>query len=127
MYWGTHHPLFLVLANVVAWINLFNLLPALGLDGAKAVLALSAMQRGLLAATCLVFFVLTLGPTMTFEHAQWVFLIVGAGLIWKTITRDTPEHGDTGTFVYFQGLIVALGLGLVYTVPLVARYNLAVN
>lgn len=127
MYWGTHHPLFLVLANVVAWINLINLLPVLGLDGAKAVLALSAMQRGLLAATCLVFFVLTLGATMSFAHAEWVFLIVGAGLVWKTITRDAPEQGDTGTFVYFQGLIVVLGLVLVYTVPLVERYNVGVN
>jgi hypothetical protein len=85
------------------------------------------MQRGLLAATCLVFFALTLGPTMTFEHAQWVFLIVGAGLVWKTLVRDTPENGDTKTFVYFQGLLVVLGLVVLYTAPLVARFNLAVN
>ncbi len=121
IFWGTHHPLFLVLANVIAWVNLINLLPILGLDGAQAVYALSRMQRGLLAATCLVFFALTLGPTMAFENAQWVFAIVGAGLLWKTLTRDAPEAGDTGTFVYFQGLLVVLGLVLLYTAPLVAR------
>jgi Zn-dependent protease len=121
MFWGTHYTLLLVLANIVAWINLINLLPILGLDGAKAVYALSAMQRGLLAATCLVFFALTLGPTMAFENAQWVFPIVGAGLLWKTFTRDMPESGDTKTFVYFQGLLVVLGLVVLYTYPLVAR------
>jgi Zn-dependent protease len=121
VFWGTHYPLFLVLANVIAWINLINLLPVLGLDGAQAVYALSTMQRGLLAATCFVFFALTLGPTMAFAHAQWVFAMVGAGLVWKLFTRDTPEAGDTGTFVYFQGLLVVMGLVLLYTGPLVAR------
>jgi Zn-dependent protease len=119
LYWEWHNLLFLVLANVIAWVNLINLLPVLGLDGAQAVYALSAMQRGLLALTCMVFFALTLGPTMAFENAQWVFLIVGAGLVWKIFVRDTPEAGDTRTFVYFQGLVVVLGLVVVYTAPMV--------
>ena len=121
LFWGTHYGLFMVLAYTAALVNLFNLLPLLGLDGARAVYALSAMQRGLLAVTCLVFFALTLGPTMSFDSAQFIFLIVGAGLLWKVLQRDTPEAGDTRTFVYFQTLTILLGALLVYTYPLVGR------
>ena len=123
VYWEMHWPLALVLANVGAWINLFNLLPLLGLDGAQAVLALSQMQRALLAGTCLLFFALTLGPTLSYDRAQFVFLIVGLGLLWKVFTRDMPETGDVRTFAYFQGLVILLGAVLVYTYPLVAQVS----
>lgn len=121
IYWSTHAPLFLVLANVGAWINLLNLIPVFGLDGAQAIYALSQMQRALLAGTCLLFFALTLGPTLSYERAQFVFLFVGLGLLWKVFTRDTPETGDLKSFAYFQSLVIALGALLVYTYPLVSR------
>lgn len=119
--WYAHSLLFMVLAYTAAWLNLINLIPLLGLDGAHAVIALSALQRGLVAATCLLFFALTLGPTLSTDYVQWVFLIVGLGLVWKVFTRDQPETGDLRSFVYFQSLVIALGALLVYTYPLVAR------
>ncbi|QMV19021.1 site-2 protease family protein [Granulicella sp. 5B5] len=121
IFWGTHSPLFLVLAYTAAWLNLINLIPLLGLDGAHAVIALSALQRGLVAGTCLLFFALTLGPTLSTENVQWVFLVVGLTLLWKVFTRDQPETGDLKSFVYFQSLVIVLGALLVYTYPLVAR------
>ena len=121
LYWDTHNLLFLVLCYTAAWLNLINLIPLLGLDGAQAVYALSALQRGLLAVTCFVFFGLTLGPTMSTTYVQWVFLVVGLALLWKVFTRDMPETGDVKSFVYFQSLVIALGVVLVYTYPLVAR------
>lgn len=116
--WGTHSALLLVLANVGAWINLFNLLPAFGLDGAQATYALSRMQRGLVAATCMVFFGLTVsasGGNLLGVHTQWVFAMVGLGMVWKLFTHDDPEEGHTGTMVYFLGLVLALGFLLMVT------------
>jgi Zn-dependent protease len=114
--WLTHSVLFMVLANVGAWINFFNLLPILGLDGAQATYALSRMQRALIAATCLIFFGLTLGGDWTGDHVQWVFLFVGLGMLWRCFTNDAPEKPHTGTMIYFQALILALGF-LLYLTP----------
>lgn len=111
--WGTHLQIFLVLAYVGAWINFINLLPLsmLGLDGAQATYALSKLQRGLIAATCIVFFGLTVSNGDLFGPAtQWIFLIVGLGMAWRCLTNDEPEAPSTRTFLYFQALILALGV-----------------
>jgi Zn-dependent protease len=121
LYFATHNIIFMVLAYTAAWLNLINLIPLLGLDGAQAVYALSQMQRLLLAATCLLFFALTLGPTMSTENVQWAFLVVGLAMLWKVFTRDKPETVGVKSFAYFQSLVIALGALLVYTYPLVAR------
>jgi Zn-dependent protease len=120
--WGTQgstHVLFMVLANVGAWINLLNLVAVLGLDGAQATYALSRVQRGLITLTCLLFF----GLTVNFEassgwagdHVQWVFLFVALGMLWRCFTNDEPEKPHTGTMVYFLCLILALGFLLLGT------------
>ena len=125
--WGTHgrtSVLFEVLANVGAWINLFNLIPLLGLDGDQATYALSRMQRGLVAVTCFIFFGLTASAEVssgyTGTHIEWVFLFVGLGMLWRCLfSNDTPEKPHTATMVYFLGLILALGFLLLRTpVPL---------
>ena len=114
--WFGHSQLFLVLANVGAWINFFNLLPILGLDGAQATYALSRMQRGLIAATCVIFFALTFSGSIGGDRNQWIFLIVGAGMLWRCFTNDEPEKPDTKTFAIFQALIILLGF-LLYLTP----------
>jgi Zn-dependent protease len=111
-----HSPLFMVLANVGAWINFFNLLPILGLDGAQATYALSRMQRGLIAATCLLFFGLTWTGDISGDRNQWIFLIVGLGMVWRCFTNDTPEKPSTRTFAIFQALVIVLGF-LLYLTP----------
>ncbi len=114
---ASHSLLFLVLANVGAWYNLFNLTPILGLDGAQATYALSRMQRGLLAATCVLFFALTVASANPFRAGpQWVLLIVGAGMAWRTFSADAPEIPHTRTMVYFLGLILLFG-ALLYLTP----------
>lgn len=127
--WGTRGQLsvlFLVLANVGAWINLFNLIPVLGLDGAQATYALGRIQRGLIALTCFIFFGLTVNSEMnsgyTGTHVQWVFLFVGLGMTWRCFTNDEPEKPHTATMVYFLALILVLGFLLYLTpVPLAGR------
>jgi Zn-dependent protease len=111
LYWATHLGIFIVLTYVGAWVNFLNLLPILGLDGSHATFALSKMQRGLLAATCVVFFGLTVqGGDFTGPGVLWIFLIVGLGMGWRVLTNDAPEEPSTKIFLYFQGLILVLGL-----------------
>jgi Zn-dependent protease len=113
-----HSELFMVLANVGAWVNFFNLLPILGLDGAQATYALGRMQRGLIALTCIIFFGLTLGGgDFSSPNVQWIFLIVGLGMLWRCFTNDVPEKPHTNTMIYFLALILALGF-VVYLTPI---------
>ena len=108
---ATHLPIFLVLVYVGAWINFLNLVPVLGLDGAQATFALSKLQRGLIAATCAVLFGLTITNGELFgQTTQWIFAIVGLGMTWRCFTRDEPEKPSTRTFLYFQALILVLGV-----------------
>ncbi len=111
-------PVFAVLAYFTAWVNFINLFPLWMFDGAKATYALSRMQRGLVAATCIVFFGLTVqGGELMGQSTHWIFLIVGSGMAWKVAANDVPEAPSTGTFVYFQALVVLLGLVILYTYP----------
>ncbi len=114
--WFGHSFLFLYLANIGAWINFFNLFPILGLDGAQATYALSRMQRGLIAATCVVLFALTYSGNINSDRNHWIFLIVGGGMVWRCFTNDAPEKPDTKTFAIFQALVILLGF-LLYLTP----------
>jgi len=115
-------PVFVVLAYFTAWVNFINLFPLLGLDGAQATYALSRMQRALVAMTCIVFFALTIqGGELMGQSTHWIFLIVGLGMLWRTAGADAPETPSTGSFVYFQAMVVLLGLVVLYTYPALMR------
>ena len=115
--WSTHSLLFLLLANIGAWYNLFNLTPVFGFDGAQATYALSRVQRVLLTATCLLFFGLTVADANPSRAGtQWVFLIVAAGMGWRCFTNDAPETPHSRTMVLFLGLILVMGF-LLYLTP----------
>jgi Zn-dependent protease/uncharacterized Zn finger protein (UPF0148 family) len=108
---ATHAPIFMVLVYVGAWINFLNLFPLLGLDGAQATFALSKLQRGLIASTCVVLFGLSITNGDLFGPSTlWIFLIVGLGMAWRCVTRDEPEKPSTKTFLYFQALVLILGV-----------------
>ena len=111
LYLWTHLPIFMVLVYVGAWINFINLLPFFGMDGAHATVALSRLQRGLIAATCMVLFGLSITNRDLFGPSTlWVFLIVGLGMAWRSLSRDEPEKPSTKTFLYFQALVLVLGV-----------------
>lgn len=118
LYFYTHSNLFLVLANVGAWINVFNLMPLmlLGLDGAQATFALSRLQRLLIAATCAVLFALTFST----GQPQFVLLIVALMMGWRSLGNDIPEKQDTTVFTYYLGLVLALGILLYRTSAMIA-------
>ncbi len=116
--WSFHSVLFLMLANIGAWYNLFNLTPIFGFDGAQATYALSRMQRGLIALMCALFFALTVADSNA-NHAgtQWVFLIVAGGMGWRCFTNDAPETPHTQTLILFLSLVLLLGF-MLYLTPL---------
>ncbi len=115
LYAGTHHTLFLVLANVTAWLNLLNLIPVFGLDGSQAAFALSRIQRAMIAITCVVFFALTSGRDITNTsdiNNHYIFLLIAAGMGWRCFTNDAPEEPHPTSLVYFLSLFLVLGLVL---------------
>ena len=108
---STHAQIFMVLVYVGAWVNFINLFPLLGLDGAQATFAMSRLQRVLIAATCMVLFALSITNGDVFGPSTlWIFLIVGVGMVWRCFTNDQPEKPSTKTFLYFQALVLILGV-----------------
>lgn len=107
LFFWTRNPLFEALAYTGAWVNLINLIPVLGLDGAQATYALNRLGRGLILASCGVLFALM---------REGAFLFLGAGMAWRMFTNDAPEENSVGTLVYYLGLLIALGAFL-YFVP----------
>lgn len=103
----TTNSLWAALAYTGAWLNLINLVPVLGLDGAQATIALNRLQRGLmLAATLVCYAVLHEG----------VFLFIAAGMAWRLFTGAAPEKPSTPTMVRYMLLLFLLG-ALMYVVP----------
>ncbi len=98
---STGSPLFSALAHTGAWLNLINLVPVLGLDGAQATYALNRLQRGLILATSIIFLVIS--------H-EWVFLFVALGMAWRTFTGAEPERPSTPTMVRYMLLLFFLGV-----------------
>ena len=107
LFFGTHLPVFQALAYSGAWINLLNLIPVLGLDGAQATYALNRLGRGLILASCVVLFALM---------REGVFLFLAAGMGWRMFTNDAPEENSVGTLAGYLALLIALGAFL-YFVP----------
>jgi Zn-dependent protease len=107
VYTETKAPLWAALAYAGAWLNLLNLVPVLGLDGAQATHALNRMQRGLVLAACVVFYAI---------GRELGFLLVAAGMGWRMATGRAPEEASSGTMVLYLLLLFLLG-ALVYAVP----------
>jgi Zn-dependent protease len=95
------------LAHAGAWLNLINLVPVLGLDGAQATHALDRVQRGLILTATIVFY--------AFLH-QGVFLFIAAGMGWRLFTGPAPERPSSPTMVRFLLLLFALG-AIMWVVP----------
>ncbi len=107
IYFTTKSPLFGALAHVGAWLNLINLIPVFGLDGAQATHALDRTQRVLIVIACVVLFALL------HENA---YLLVGAGMMWRVFKRDVAAEPSTRTMVGFMALLMVLG-AIVWVAP----------
>ena len=88
----------LAMAHLTGLLNLFNLLPAFGLDGSHGFKALNQLQRwGIVAAFALAFW-------LTSFKLIVLLVIVAA---WRAFGRDAGP-GDARTFANFLGLVAVL-------------------
>jgi Zn-dependent protease len=102
-----HPGLWSALAYVNGWLNIVNLTPIFGLDGAQATFSLDRTQRWLVLASALIFF--------GWLH-EWPYLLVAGGMIFRLFGAIPAERPSTRTLVNFVLLLFALGL-LVYAFP----------
>ena len=103
----TGSPLFGALAHVGAWLNVLNLVPVLGLDGAQATYALDRTGRWLILATSLICFGLL--------H-EAVFLFITLGMAWRLWQGGYADKPSTRTMVRYVLLLFVLGL-IVFRFP----------
>jgi len=92
-------PAWAAIAQVGAWINLFNLLPVWQLDGARAFAALSRGQRWFITACLAATFAVT-------REGLLVLILLVAG--WRSFATPAPDTPDWWTTIKLVVLIVAL-------------------
>jgi len=100
IYFYTKVEFWSALAHAGAWLNLINLVPVLGLDGAQATHALNRMQRGLILAAAILFFA---------SLHEGVFLFIAAGMAWRLFTGTAPESPSSATMIRYTLLLFLLG------------------
>ena len=99
-------PIFMAIASVGAWINLFNLLPVWQLDGGRGFAALSRGQRWVVAV---VFWLLA------FAGADGLFFILAIAATARAVGKSAPgtpgaapRSGDRMVLAIFLALIAGL-------------------
>jgi Zn-dependent protease len=105
LYLGTHLQIFAAIAQLGAWINLFNLMPVWQLDGSHAFRALSRMERAGIAAVMLAMYWLTKD-----EGEQGLLLLLLIVAAFRCFQRIAPAEKDLPIFSEFAFLVVALSL-----------------
>ncbi|HEY5620000.1 MAG TPA: site-2 protease family protein [Vicinamibacterales bacterium] len=97
-YLVTGAAIWLAIAELTGFLNLFNLIPVWQLDGARGFHALSRQERWMVLG------VIGLALWATGVHVLW---IVGAVAMYRTI-RGEAGPGHRPTLVTFAGLVLAL-------------------
>jgi Zn-dependent protease len=110
--WGihlvAHAPIFAAIAQVGAWINLFNLLPVWQLDGGRGFRALARRERWFAAAAIAAAWAVT-------EESLLVLLLIAA--VVRAVGGGAPERSDRRTLVEYLLLIAALSALTMVPVP----------
>ena len=109
VYLATRAPIWVALAQVGAWINLFNLLPVWQLDGGHAYKALNRHQRWTIAAVLL---------TTWFFTAETLLLLIGLTAVWRAWRTEAPDDGDARTLWEYSLLVIILGAMTRLPVPI---------
>jgi Zn-dependent protease len=99
-YATTGAPIWLAIAQLTAFLNLFNLIPVWQLDGARGIHVLARWERWALVAVIGVVLMLT---------EQRLLFIVGAVTVWRAMQQEAGP-GNTRVLATFVGLVAALSL-----------------
>jgi len=100
IYIVTRGRIWLAIAQLTGFLNLFNLMPIWQLDGSRGFHVLSRWERWALVAAIALALMVT---------EQRLLLIVGGVAVWRSLQRDTGP-GDTRVLATFVVLVVALSL-----------------
>jgi Zn-dependent protease len=98
VYRVTGAPLWMAIAQLTGFINLFNLIPVWQLDGARGFHALSGPQRIAIVALSAVAFLLT--------WQKLLLVVIGFAIYQTAFGRSGP--GDRRAFATFVSLVAAL-------------------
>lgn len=98
VYAATGTPIWLAIAHLTAFLNLFNLIPVWQLDGSRGFHALSRVERWIVVATIAVALWLT---------GQRLLFIVGGVAVWRAAQREVGP-GDRRVLATFVILVAVL-------------------
>jgi Zn-dependent protease len=96
---ATGAPIWMAIARLGAWINLFNLIPVWQLDGGRAFRALSRSGRWFAVLTMAVAWSLS-------EESLLVLLMIGG--VFRTVTDPPPPRSDRQVLAQYVVLIAVL-------------------
>ncbi len=100
IYTVTGAKIWLAIAQLTGFINLFNLIPIWQLDGSRGLHALARSERWMLVGAIALALLLT---------EQRLLFIIGAVAIWRAMQKDEGP-GDARVLATFAALVVALSL-----------------
>jgi Zn-dependent protease len=98
VYLATNAQIWLAIAELTGFINLFNLIPIWQLDGSRGFHALSQSQRWIVVAVVVV---------ALFVTEQRLLFLVGGVAVWRAMQRNSGP-GDTRTLAAYGVLVLAL-------------------
>jgi len=90
--------IWLAIAQLTGFVNLFNLVPVWQLDGSRGLHVLARWERWVLVAA--------IAPALLLTEQRLLF-IVGGVAVWRSLQQDTGP-GDTRVLATFVGLVIAL-------------------
>jgi Zn-dependent protease len=100
IYIGTGARIWLVIAQLTGFLNLFNLIPVWQLDGSRGLHVLARWERWALVAAIALALLLT---------EQRLLFIVGGVAVWRSLQQETGP-GDTRVLATFVVLVISLSL-----------------
>lgn len=102
IFWLTGEPVWKAIAQVTAWLNLFNLIPLFIFDGNDALTALTRGER---------IQVLVIAVLMGWISGVLMLWIIAAGVAWRIFgTKDHAATGDRPVLMQWALLLVLLGI-----------------
>jgi Zn-dependent protease len=101
VYGATGQGVWLAVAHVAAWLNLFNLIPVSIFDGGSAFVALGRQER---------IAVLVISIALFFFLNEFIFLFIALGTGYRLIRKDAPSVPSQAMGYYFCALLIAMGL-----------------
>jgi len=100
IYTITRAPIWLAIAQLTGFLNLFNLIPVWQLDGSRGLHVLARSERWVLVGAIVIALLLT---------EQRLLLIVGGVAVWRALQQDAGP-GDARVLATFVVLVVALSV-----------------